>query len=40
MKKLIATCLLCLSAVVINVGATSILTIGVEDMPESMKKLR
>ncbi len=40
MKKILAACLLCLSAVFINVAPASALMIGVEEIPDSMKKLR
>lgn len=40
MKKMLASCLLCLSAVFVNLGTASALMIGAEEMPESMKKLR
>ena len=40
MKKMLAGCLLCLSAVFVNLGTASALMVGAEEMPESMKKLR
>ena len=40
MKKMLAGCLLCLSAVIINLSPASALMVGAEEMPESMKKLR
>lgn len=40
MKRMIASCLLFISTLLVNTGATSALTIGVEEMPDSIKKLR
>lgn len=40
MKKYLGTFALFLAAVLTNVGTASLLTVGVEEMPESMKKLR
>ncbi|MDO5780762.1 MAG: hypothetical protein Q4Q02_09600 [Clostridium sp.] len=40
MKKILAACLLCLSAVFVNVAPASALMIGAEEMPDSMKKTR
>lgn len=40
MKKYLGTFALFLVAVLTNTGTTSLLTVGVEEMPESMKKLR
>ena len=39
MKKYLGAFILMLTAVMINTGATSLLTVG-EEMPESMKGLR
>ena len=39
-KKCIGSFILMLSAIMINEGNASIATIGVEEMPESIKKLR
>ena len=40
MKKIIASCLLFMSTLLVNAGTASALTIGVEEMPDSIKKLR
>ena len=40
MKKYLGSFALFLVAVVNNAGTASLLTVGVEEMPESMKKLR
>lgn len=40
MKKYIGAFILMLTAVMINTGAASLLTVGAEEMPESMKGLR
>lgn len=40
LKKKIGGALLLLATVIINSGATSILSIGVENMPQSMKNKR
>ena len=39
-KKNIGGALLLLAAVISNLGTTSILSVGVEDMPQSMKNKR
>ncbi|MGL5378752.1 hypothetical protein [Clostridium sp.] len=40
MKKYLGTLMLLLTAVFVNSNPSSVLTIGVEEMPESMKKMR
>ncbi|CUO76229.1 MULTISPECIES: hypothetical protein [Clostridium] len=40
MKRIVASCLLFVSTLLVNSGTASILTIGVEEMPDSIKKLR
>ncbi|GAA0815998.1 hypothetical protein [Clostridium tertium] len=40
MKKCLGSLMLLLSAVLINVGPTSVMSVGVEEMPDSIKKLR
>lgn len=39
-KKWLGSLMLLLSAVFINVGPTSAMSIGAEEMPDSIKKLR
>lgn len=40
MKKYLGCFILMLTSVMINSGTASVLTVGVEEMPESMKGLR
>ncbi|WP_279325757.1 hypothetical protein [Clostridium sp. 1001271B_151109_B4] len=40
MKRMVASCLLFISTLLVGSGAASVLTIGVEEMPDSIKKLR
>ena len=40
MKRMVASCLLFVSTLLVRAGTASILTIGVEEMPDSIKKLR
>ena len=39
-KKMVASCLLFISTLLVSSGTASILTIGLEEMPDSIKKLR
>lgn len=39
-KKYIGSFILMLSVVMINIASASLVTIGIEEMPESIKKLR
>ncbi|WP_322389756.1 hypothetical protein [Clostridium perfringens] len=39
-KNYLGACTLFLAAVLINVGPASIFGVGIEEMPESIKKLR
>lgn len=39
-KKIIGCCVVAITAMLVNVGNASMATVGVEEMPESMKNSR